>query len=189
MRAKYTFFQTKDWVNKLSASMLKWKPAQAMYHEEKTTIKHLQQKTINVVFLNFPITYWIFLMLADLVPCMCEKHQVKTEILGGTFLKSSMRVMYCLTRIFQYCLVCSAELKIWGKASRAIFCCNHLALSLIQSCSEDPGRAQSHCFLFSCTILKVIMRYSISKVIYSCSLQFFFQKKWTITALLHQSRA
>lgn len=70
---------------------------------------------------------------------MGEEHQVETEILGGSFFKSPIRDMYSLNRIFQYCSVCSAELKMGGKARRAVFCSNHLTLSLIQSCSEDPG--------------------------------------------------
>lgn len=72
----------------LPARLLKWKPAQTMCHEEKATTKNLKQKTINVVFHNFPITYGISLILTNLVPYKCEEHQVETEISGGSFFKS-----------------------------------------------------------------------------------------------------
>lgn len=191
----YTFSQTKDWVNELSASLLKWKLAQAMCYEEKTTTKNLKQKNINVVFHNFPILIGSFLILTNLDPCVCKEHQVETEILGGSFfpITRNLKDLYYLNRIFQYCSVSSEELKTWGKASGAIFCSKHPTLPLTQSCSEDPGRAQRHHFLFLCAVLKMSMGYSINKVIHSCSLPFFFQKKWTshdeMSPLLYHSWA
>lgn len=191
----YTFSQTKDWVNELSASLLTWKLAQAMCYEEKTTTKDLTQKNINVVFHNFPILIGSFLILTNLDPCMCKEHQAETEILGGSFfpITHNLTDLYYLNRIFQYCSVSSEELKTWGKASGAIFCSKHSTLPLTRSCSEDPGRVQRHHFLFLCAVLEIFMGYSINKVIYSWSLQFFFQKKWTghdeMTPPLYHSRA
>lgn len=90
------------------------------------------------VFIIFLLLIESFLILTNLVPCKGKEYQAEAEISAGSFFHITYKLknMDCLSKIFQYGLVSSAELKTCRKGSRAIFLSQHPASPALKILEE-----------------------------------------------------